>query len=155
MALENKGTSGCTHYEVLGVDESSNIDEIKAAFHRLAREHHPDRSQSPSPTSSSSIAYRRVQAAWECLRDSALRSKYDEMLLLERNRSDSRRHAALGISADDCREETILDDGDEAVVLIYTCRCGQDLDTSLADEHDLVECPGCCLTYDTAKLWTG
>ena len=31
-----------THYDVLGVPPSASADEVKRAYHRRAREHHPD-----------------------------------------------------------------------------------------------------------------
>ena len=34
-----------THYHVLGVPASATYNEIKSAYHRLARKHHPDKQQ--------------------------------------------------------------------------------------------------------------
>jgi curved DNA-binding protein CbpA len=35
------------YYEVLGLARDADADAIKAAFHRLARRYHPDRSSEP------------------------------------------------------------------------------------------------------------
>ena len=38
-----------SHYHVLGVPSSATYNEIKAAYHRLARKHHPDRQVPKKP----------------------------------------------------------------------------------------------------------
>jgi curved DNA-binding protein CbpA len=32
-----------TYYDVLGIDESASVEDIKRAYRRMALEHHPDR----------------------------------------------------------------------------------------------------------------
>jgi molecular chaperone DnaJ len=64
-----------THYEVLGVDRDASTAEIRAAFRRLARAHHPDTS-----TSGSADSLAPVNDAWRVLGDPALRRDYDRAL---------------------------------------------------------------------------
>ena len=63
------------HYAVLGVARSATPAEIKAAFRRLAHEHHPDVNVTDPEADR---RFRRVARAWEVLGDPARRRAYDE-----------------------------------------------------------------------------
>jgi hypothetical protein len=63
-----------THYDVLGVRPDARTDDIRAAYLRLARRHHPDHD------GGSQEAMQAVNAAWQVLRDPARRSAYDREL---------------------------------------------------------------------------
>lgn len=63
------------HYEVLGVASTARVDEIRQAFRRLAREHHPDRHG--GRTTSEMI---RINEAWRVLSDPERRRTYDQTL---------------------------------------------------------------------------
>jgi len=52
-------------YATLGVSPHAPLAEIKLAWKRLALQFHPDRNSDPSATAH----FRRVQSAWEQLRD--------------------------------------------------------------------------------------
>jgi molecular chaperone DnaJ len=67
-----------THYEVLGVGRDASISQIRAAFRRLARAHHPDTS-----TSGSADSLAPINEAWRVLGDPALRREYDRSLNVE------------------------------------------------------------------------
>jgi len=71
-----------THYEVLGVGAGSAHDEIKRAYHRLARRHHPDTHSQASAAVQESA--RRIMvdinAAWAVLGDPDRRLRYDAEL---------------------------------------------------------------------------
>ncbi|MGH9188618.1 MAG: J domain-containing protein [Acidimicrobiales bacterium] len=68
-----------THYEILGVPPSASADEIRGAYRRQARLHHPDaqveRGGAPSQASRHRMA--AVNTAWEVLGDPARRRRYD------------------------------------------------------------------------------
>ena len=53
-------------YRILGVPRDASIDDIKVAFRRLARKHHPDINQN-DPTAAEK--FRLVQAAYQVLKD--------------------------------------------------------------------------------------
>ena len=65
-----------THYEVLGVSREASTAQIRAAFRRLARAHHPDTS-----TSGSAEALAPIHEAWRVLGDAKLRREYDRSLV--------------------------------------------------------------------------
>ncbi|HWW44062.1 MAG TPA: molecular chaperone DnaJ, partial [Acidimicrobiia bacterium] len=61
-------------YAVLGVARTATDDEIKKAYRRLAREHHPDANPDDA---SSEERFKEVQLAYEVLRDPERRERYD------------------------------------------------------------------------------
>lgn len=69
-----------THYDTLAVSSDATTDEIRTAFRRLIRDHHPDLVGS-SPTSEA--AARRLTEAQDILSDPATRGDYDRSLLPE------------------------------------------------------------------------
>lgn len=62
-----------SHYDVLGVDASSSLEQLRHAYRAAAKASHPDRGGSPE-------AFARVQQAWEQLRDPQRRAAYDRDL---------------------------------------------------------------------------
>jgi curved DNA-binding protein len=62
-------------YETLGVAKTASADEIRKAYRKLAREHHPD--VNPG-NPSAEAAFKRIAAAYEVLSDDARRKAYDE-----------------------------------------------------------------------------
>jgi molecular chaperone DnaJ len=67
-----------SHYEVLGVGRDASTSQIRSAFRRLARAHHPDTSASGSAESLAPI-----NEAWRVLGDPVLRRAYDRSLTVE------------------------------------------------------------------------
>ena len=61
-------------YEVLGVERTAEISEIKAAYRRLAKEHHPDRN---SGNKDSEEKFKEISEAYATLRDPAKRENFD------------------------------------------------------------------------------
>ena len=67
-----------SHYETLGVDRSSTTAEIKRAFFKKSREHHPDKNV--NNLEHTDEEFKKVNAAYEVLRDPRQRSVYDSRL---------------------------------------------------------------------------
>ena len=62
------------HYDVLGVTRNSTPEEVKAAFRKLAAQHHPDKNPDDPHAS---IRFKEINAAYQVLSDSQRRAMYD------------------------------------------------------------------------------
>jgi len=67
-----------THYEVLGVATHATPDEIRQAYRRRARDHHPD--TNPADADAAGERFRRVALAYQVLSDPGRRALYDASL---------------------------------------------------------------------------
>lgn len=62
------------HYEVLGVARTATADEIKKAYRRLARQHHPDINPEDAEAE---VRFKEIALAYEVLSDPEQRRNYD------------------------------------------------------------------------------
>src|SRR5690349_21086661 len=63
------------YYHVLGVDKSASDEQIKAAFRKLARKHHPDLNPNDKDANKK---FQQINEAYEVLSDAEKRKKYDQ-----------------------------------------------------------------------------
>ncbi len=64
------------YYKILGVDKTASADEIKKAYRKLARKHHPD--VNPNDKTAES-RFKELQEAYDVLKDDNKRKEYDEL----------------------------------------------------------------------------
>lgn len=78
-----------THYEVLGVDPGADPVEVRRAYLRLARDHHPDHHAegTSADRAEAEDEMRRINEAWAVLGDERARVDYDRTLRAERRAS--------------------------------------------------------------------
>jgi curved DNA-binding protein len=66
------------YYEVLGVSRDAKDKDIKAAYRKLARKHHPDL-HAEDEKSAAEEKFKQINEAYEVLSDSEKRAKYDRL----------------------------------------------------------------------------
>lgn len=62
------------YYQILGVDKKASADDIKKAYRKLARKHHPDMNPNDKEAN---IKFQQINEANEVLSDPEKRKKYD------------------------------------------------------------------------------
>ncbi len=65
------------YYEILGVQKNSSDDDIKKAYRKLAREHHPDMVKE-SDKAVAEKRFKEINEAYQVLSDSQKRKMYDQ-----------------------------------------------------------------------------
>ena len=63
------------YYDVLGIKRGAGDSDIKSAFRRLAKEHHPDRNPGDA---SAEQKFKEINEAYEVLKDEQKRAAYDQ-----------------------------------------------------------------------------
>jgi DnaJ-class molecular chaperone len=67
--------AGKDYYQILGVDRNASEKDIKQAYRRLARKHHPDLNPGDK---SAEARFKEINAAYEVLSNPEKRKKYDQ-----------------------------------------------------------------------------
>ncbi|KAK4372747.1 hypothetical protein RND71_008131 [Anisodus tanguticus] len=61
------------YYEILGLEKSCSVEEIKKAYRKVSLKVHPDKNKAPG----SEDAFKKVAKAFKCLSDDGSRRRYD------------------------------------------------------------------------------
>lgn len=86
-AQQARSDSPPTLYAVLGISQTVDADALKQAYRRMARQWHPDVCREED----AAAQFRRIQQAYDVLRDAKRRKKYDAGLALEAQTASMRR----------------------------------------------------------------
>jgi tetratricopeptide (TPR) repeat protein len=74
------------YYQILGVKREAKEREIKRAYHRLARERHPDKAGSPDEAKRLQEEFAWITTAYNTLKDKQKRAEYDAHLQKQRKK---------------------------------------------------------------------
>lgn len=92
------------YYQILKVDRTAPLPEVKKAFFRESQAYHPDRFYGASDEELKNAVmtvYKRVAEAYAVVKDPELRAKYDQQLANGNRRLDRREASApAGVQAD-------------------------------------------------------
>ena len=67
------------YYETLGVDRSVSDDDLKKAYRKLARQHHPDLHTGDQQKKTAEEKFKEINEAYAVLSDPEKRAAYDEL----------------------------------------------------------------------------
>ncbi|MBX7247257.1 MAG: DnaJ domain-containing protein [Candidatus Sumerlaeaceae bacterium] len=73
-----------TYYEILGLPTDASEQQVKTAYHALARKHHPDKATSADDLAALEAEFSRISAAYNILKDKEKREAYNKTLQAQR-----------------------------------------------------------------------
>lgn len=140
-------------YEVLGVSSEASADEVRRSYQLLARRHHPDRA---GDTGDAAAAFRRVQRAYDRLREPNARWAHDVAARAARINAAGAASRVSEVDLSEMRyaeEAPSYGEGDAvegvlAGVWRYDCRCGDEYtlyEDQLVAGIDHLPCRSCSL----------
>lgn len=105
------------YYQLLGVNKTASVAEIRQAYARLAREQHPDRFQDAAEKQRAQRAFQDITTAFNALANPKSREEYDQ----SRDKPQPRTPEEISKDAYE-RAQPALEAGqlDEAVTLLRT-----------------------------------
>ena len=65
------------YYDILGVEKNSSDEELKKAYRKMARQHHPDLHPGDAQKKEAEAKFKEINEAYETLSDQEKRKRYD------------------------------------------------------------------------------
>jgi len=84
------------YYQILEVSQSATEKDIKRAYHRLARERHPDKGGTPEQIKKLHEEFALISTAYNVLKDKEKRAEYDSRLRKDTKRTEEGGQAPVG-----------------------------------------------------------
>jgi curved DNA-binding protein CbpA len=94
ITVVHKNLAKRTHYDILAISPLANAQEVKRAFHALAKQYHPDAFTIPLTEEDQRIVREvsaRVNEAYQVLSNDKTRVEYDGLVADDRVKGDSRK----------------------------------------------------------------
>jgi curved DNA-binding protein len=96
------------YYEVLGVPQDADTEDIRRTYRKLARENHPDINKAPEAED----RFKEISEAYEVLRDEERRRQYDRVRRQRRNAQDMPGANGFGAGSGDGFRDVAVEFGD-------------------------------------------
>ena len=122
------------YYDILGINETASLDELKSVYRNLALQYHPDRHIG---SSSEKTNFLKIKEAYEVLADPETRKTFD--IFRKQNRIEI-------MSVDTCHITEFLKNEDDEYFKI--CRCGEFFrfhKNDILNGITIIPCDGCSL----------
>ncbi len=132
-----------SYYDVLDVDRSASQEDIKKAFRKLAKKHHPDTKQGDDKPAASR-RMKQIMAAYRVLSNERERARYDVLLQTSpafRDADTSRRDETIESRVEQMLDDLLNKDGESALEIWDSLN--EDPDFVLADyleTRDYLDC---------------
>lgn len=122
-------------YDVLKVDINDSIETIRAAYHKLILQYHPDKARARGEDPATTPQFLKIQQAWKTICD------------IENDPSTYKTVNSDEVPFSELETQESAEEQDEEV-LVWPCRCGEHYEVfteDLLEKINTFQCNGCSL----------